>query len=980
MMVLHMMPPVLLSYRGLESVVQMEGLSDGLALMPGTPSCCTAFNCLPSFLGGILVLALVEIVCVLYFIIRVLAKKPPGLGLPNGASSSLEYTSSEGSSVSFSLQGNLWVAPLPEGDWSKAVLHRSGKDKKEKDAEKDGTKEGSKRGNDALEIAPVWRHVVLKEGILHLKAADGIDEHISLEGCEVLTVSAGSGPSGKWSKRFPIKLHHPTRILYRECKDCLFYTESGYEKEAWCEVLRATARANTPANAWFLRLKKEFWQYADGAERHVPYLIRFRSGSNHLALTRTEENDVKSPEEPFSKRRFIWKKLLRRGSKGKQPKDTTRSPNAKEELGKSSQRINPPAQGQDEGSSKKGKEITISDDLENSKSASRASQVSDEIITQNESTSSDSDVEKAAYVTPQKENKESNEVLAAALMQGHENERVQKEIDPGLLCLNMIVGRLFFDVYHSESRVVWLRDNIQRLISRIKTPSYIKSITIKELDLGIEPPFATAIRMLPADAGGALALEVDLEWHAGGFITMETRVDIRDQRAQEKVASHMAEPGSAGAAAAAIVSGIEEDLETGGSPDASSTLVEARQVARKKPGPGEDSSRRAGWMNSMKTMMSRVADQVSQVPLLLKIRLVSVKGTCIVSLRAPPTDRIWFSFKEMPNIDLVPEPCIGDHRISSGPLGSFIANQIKVQIRESIVMPYCQDIFLHWMMAEQDDWLPESAFPVAFSADPSENQSSKHILDVQSKFAEENDKNGQPLLPSTNSNGHNESQASPVSEASTHSSNLGSADSGLPHPGPPYGLPIMLMNPPTHPSSQGNLQSSTSSRNQSQKPAISEQPSSQPSIPSRPPGAIVPSSAPSSIRGDKESDLTKPLLDNNDFSKLLGSSSEFDAGLPDKVIDAVYNDLLLQSEGSASENESHHASHQISNQEHSQADLSPGLDSRVSRRTKMFSLGKKMGTKLDERRRIVLEKLREKRTEGSEGGSSRHQGSGSIHM
>lgn len=99
-----MMPPVLLSYRGLESVVQMEGLSDGLALMPGTPSCCTAFNCLPSFLGGILVLALVEIVCVLYFIIRVLAKKPPGLGQPNGASSSLEYTSSEGSSVSFSLQ------------------------------------------------------------------------------------------------------------------------------------------------------------------------------------------------------------------------------------------------------------------------------------------------------------------------------------------------------------------------------------------------------------------------------------------------------------------------------------------------------------------------------------------------------------------------------------------------------------------------------------------------------------------------------------------------------------------------------------------------------------------------------------------------------------------------------------------------------------------------------------------------------------
>jgi len=122
---------------------------------------------------------------------------------------------------------------------------------------------------------------------------------------------------------------------------------------------------------------------------------------------------------------------------------------------------------------------------------------------------------------------------------------------------------------------------LQRLISKIKTPSYIKSITIKELDLGKDPPFATALRMLPADSAGALAMEVDLEWHGGGFITVETRVDVRDQIAQEKVASQMAEPGSAGAAAAAIVSGIGEDLETA---EASSTVTEGRVT--KKPGPG----------------------------------------------------------------------------------------------------------------------------------------------------------------------------------------------------------------------------------------------------------------------------------------------------------------------------------------------------------------------------------------------------------
>jgi hypothetical protein len=50
--------------------------------------------------------------------------------------------------------------------------------------------------------------------------------------------------------------------------------------------------------------------------------------------------------------------------------------------------------------------------------------------------------------------------------------------------------------------------------------------------------------MLPGDAAGALDMEVDMEWYGGGFITIETRIDVRDQIAQEKVASQMAKSGS----------------------------------------------------------------------------------------------------------------------------------------------------------------------------------------------------------------------------------------------------------------------------------------------------------------------------------------------------------------------------------------------------------------------------------------------------
>lgn len=235
------------------------------------------------------------------------------------------------------------------------------------------------------------------------------------------------------AKRFPIKLHHSSRSLYRDCKDCLFYAESGYEKEAWCEVLRATARAND----WCTRLKQEFREYTDGAEMHVPYLSKFHSTreANHFIAACKEEksDDDKNSEENVSKKRLFLNKLFRRNnSKGKNSKENTRSPNALEELGNFTRRISSHSPGQNEGSSRKGKESPISDDPEDSKSASRASHVSNESISRSESASSDSDGEKSALAITQKDKKESDEVLPAVLMRGHENETVEKEIDQSI--------------------------------------------------------------------------------------------------------------------------------------------------------------------------------------------------------------------------------------------------------------------------------------------------------------------------------------------------------------------------------------------------------------------------------------------------------------------------------------------------------------------------------------------------------------------
>lgn len=67
-----------------------------------------------------------------------------------------------------------------------------------------------------------------------------------------------------------------------------------------------------------------------------------------------------------------------------------------------------------------------------------------------------------------------------------------------------------------------------------------------------------------------------------------------------------------------------------------------------------------------------------QVPLTLSVKVVSLKGTLCVRFRPPPSDRVWFGFTSMPSLEMESEPCIGDHKINSGPVAAFIVERIKV--------------------------------------------------------------------------------------------------------------------------------------------------------------------------------------------------------------------------------------------------------------------------------------------------------------
>ncbi|KAG0557386.1 hypothetical protein KC19_11G125600 [Ceratodon purpureus] len=926
----------------------------------GTPNCCGAFACLPSFVAGVLALALVEFLIVLVLLERFLniSSRPSVSPV-----SDLKIGSGEDS---ICVQGKAWVAPLPDHvDLSKVIMRQIRKER-EKEKGEDGLKDASRRGEDTkgvLEIAPVRMQAILKDKILFLTAVDGTQAKISLEGCEVLTVSSSPGPNRKWGKKFPIKLHSD-RQIYRGCKTLLFFAESGYAKEAWCEAFRTMARMDPKLSARTFMTKRKYREYTFAAEENMPYLTKFYATDEvrHLDV-KQKESGVQSRARKMTDK---WKRLTRKVSIGKDHTEPKFAQTADEAYRRHEvHRRKESRSHKHDDTDSKNKDVAFADEDHRDTVAETASQVDPnfnryEVLANGEASAGPIEGISDATASIQKDNREFHDQVPVTQQRAHESKDVRagKEIEQGVLCLNMIVARLYFDFNRNERRLASVERFFQRLLSKIRAPSYMKSITIKELDLGRHPPFATAVRMVPADAEGALAVEVDLQWLGGGHLTCESRLDLCEQSTQEKVVDQLTESGSERDAAAALLSGIRGDFDVSGSGSFSAAVQEGRQL-------GDEGSNKKGRIMSM---MSRVADRVSQVPLVLKIKLVSLKGTAVFKLKAPPSDRVWFAFKTMPEIHFEPMPCIGEHRISSGALGNFIAKQIKIQIRESVVLPYFEDFFLDWMVADKDNWLPISAFPLPFfdsQLSEAERKLFKRIAETQSSSSDENGhqsqstRNGQSKPPKGEaSQGPSKAQNhAHFSHANSYQPNTSTQDSN-------HSFLHSLRSNPDH--SIFKLPSSKPPRSVS-----SDNLNTQSSVP-RPPKPITAAAHLSAVLSDPVQaigstalSLTSPSMNKESMPLLDYERPCKEENFGSAGDDSRSKDYSVHSEGSASESDIQFLDTQVANPE-GVNELSSVVP--LTRRAKLRKA-------LDEGRRNVAEKLHHKRPDDSVG-SGHHQPSG----
>ncbi|TYH14459.1 hypothetical protein ES288_A06G221500v1 [Gossypium darwinii] len=519
------------------------------------------------------------------------------------------------------------------------------------------TKE-QKRKRETVEVSPARRHAKIQDGYLTLANSDSSCTIIPLKGCIIQAVSATSLPSRKWAKRYPIKVESKTKVIYNASKIIYLYLDTAWEKESWCKGLRLASCEDNEKLNWFTKLNVDFQAYM--ALLNAGYSSFMKPSLGFSA----EPIEKGSKSDGISKIKLFWKRLSRKSSKS--------------------------------GSEKKGNSGNQSI-REERKSFEKQHQFQDSVSGK---TSNSSTEENIPFTLPQGFPRSASQSCASVISDA-DSELDRLNYDEGILCWNLLISRIFFDIKGSADLKSSLQQRIQRTLSNMRTPNYIGEVVCTNIDIGNLPPYIHAMRLLGNDMNEVSAFEVDMEYSGGALLRVETRLEVRDQDFQKGIVDTTSESNSVEDMSSDLLEGFEHFGKHLNLPKEDMVDPKIDSVKGSK----------GTLMSRWKSAVNNVAKQVSQVPLTLSVRVASLRGTLRLYIRPPPSDQLWFGFTSMPDIEFVLESSIGDHKITNGHIALFLINRFKAAIRETMVLPNCESAYIPWMMAEKDDWIPRNVAP-----------------------------------------------------------------------------------------------------------------------------------------------------------------------------------------------------------------------------------------------------------------------------
>ncbi|KAM9784171.1 testis-expressed protein 2-like isoform 1-T1 [Syngnathus typhle] len=268
--------------------------------------------------------------------------------------------------------------------------------------------------------------------------------------------------------------------------------------------------------------------------------------------------------------------------------------------------------------------------------------------------------------------------------------------------MNSIAGRIFWVFLHDQYWANVVACKIQQKLSKFKLKYFMSEMTLVDLDMGTCLPQILSISKPTLDSRG-LWLDLQIMYSGCFRMTLQTKINLsrlgkEDQdEAQPERLSKLADSDEES-------SGVEDDVLPA-EPQACGSETAAAAASADMNSAGSTSRKILNVMDKLAKSkyfqnteyIRKKIDEVTNMPLMLTVEVLELSGTLAINIPPPPSDRIWYSFRAPPKLDLCVHPMLGEREVNFSQVTEWIERKLRAEFQKLFVMPNMDDFFVPLM-------------------------------------------------------------------------------------------------------------------------------------------------------------------------------------------------------------------------------------------------------------------------------------------
>ncbi|XP_071963157.1 testis-expressed protein 2-like [Antedon mediterranea] len=286
--------------------------------------------------------------------------------------------------------------------------------------------------------------------------------------------------------------------------------------------------------------------------------------------------------------------------------------------------------------------------------------------------------------------------------------------------VNALLGRFFWDFLREEYSKDWVKNKLQKKLSKIRVPSFIDELTITDIDLGLNSPLLRRMSRPHIDEKG-IWVDLDIAYSGSCCMTLETKVNLWRLKKGASLERELEEisPGMRKMSqkrerqnTAALNSDEEDSAESSDDDeDENQSMADGGSSSQEADSGIKNSSKILRFVNKIASSkyfqnatqykyVKKAFDEVSSTPILLRVEVKNLHGKLALNIPPPPTNRLWYGFRGKPKLWLSAKPKLGERQVTITHITEFIEKKLELEFQKIFVLPNMDDLVIPIMQGE----------------------------------------------------------------------------------------------------------------------------------------------------------------------------------------------------------------------------------------------------------------------------------------